>query len=85
MPTTGRHYSFGRQTSSRSEGDNQLYPNLTGMDIEMSNLEEDRVSPRLRTTLGSKLTLLYLNNSGVVAEMETHFRPSKFAISPHIL
>ncbi|XP_046647042.1 rhomboid-related protein 2-like [Daphnia pulicaria] len=42
MPTTGRHYSFGRQTSSRSEGDNQLYPNLTGMDIEMSNLEEDR-------------------------------------------
>jgi len=44
MPTTGRHYSFGRQTSRRSEGENQLYPDLTGMDIEMSNLEEDRVN-----------------------------------------
>ena len=43
MPTTGRH-SFN--ASRRSvQGDNQLYPNLSGMDIEMSNLqEEDQVS-----------------------------------------
>lgn len=73
MPTTGRH-SYGRQASSRSEqSDNQLYPNLTGMDIEMSNLEEDRVSLVLQLTVFQANVFFYLIFEGLIAKMETYF------------
>lgn len=43
MPTTGRHSSI-RSNRHSEASENQLYPNLSGMDIEMSNLNEERVS-----------------------------------------
>lgn len=46
MPTSGRQ-SF-RSRARSEQGDDRLYPNLSGMDIEMSNLEEDRVSSNYR-------------------------------------
>lgn len=44
MPTTGRHSSFRRQINRRNDqSDNQLYPQLPPAEIEMVDMEEQRM------------------------------------------
>lgn len=43
MPTTGRHSSFRRNYQRGESSDNQLYPQLPPGDIEMVDIEEQRM------------------------------------------